>query len=109
MFSTLNQLLGTVPNEDKITNIDSIGTLGVIILNVALGVSFSMSIIMLAFGAFRYVASSGDPKLMEKAWHSMFWSFLAGLVTLISLVIKAVVVRTYGITAPDIVNDKPNF
>ena len=109
MFQSLRDLITAVPADDKINRIDSIGSLGVIVLNVALGASFSMSLIMLAFGAFRYVVSSGDPKLVEKAYHTMLWSFIAGLVSLAAIALKNIIIQIGGITAADVVNSKPNF
>lgn len=116
MFTSLRGLIDDIRgNPDPavsslpLDRLDSVGSLGGLLFNVLTGATFSISLIMFAFGAFRYVVSSGDPKLIEKAYRTMFWSFLAMLVSLIAIVIKRVAIQITGITAPDLVNDRPSF
>lgn len=109
MFESLSGIFGRVPADERLENISSIGALGAMILNVSLGIAFSISIIMFGFGAFRYVLSSGDPKLIEKAYHTMFWSFLAALVSILAIAIKNVVAGVAGVTDPNIINGTPGF
>lgn len=105
MFEILDQLVANAPPEAQITRINSVGGISAILLNTMIGASFSVSLIMLAFGAFRYVLSSGDPKLIEKAYHTMFWSFLAMLATILAMVIKNVVTNAMGVTVPIVPTD----
>lgn len=107
MFESLSGIFENVPTEERLENINSIGALGAMILNVSLGIAFSISIIMFGFGAFRYILSSGDPKLIEKAYHTMFWSFLAALVSVLAIAIKNAVAAAAGVTDPNIINGSP--
>jgi hypothetical protein len=105
MFDILDDLVANAPPEANIDRINSVGAMSALLLNTMIGASFSMSLIMLAFGAFRYVLSSGDPKLIEKAYHTMFWSFLAMLATMLALVIKNIVTNAMGANIPTVPTD----
>ncbi|NMB69588.1 hypothetical protein GYA27_00070 [candidate division WWE3 bacterium] len=100
MFDILDQIVDEAPPEAQATNINSVGAMSAILINVMLGVSFSVSLIMLAFGAFRYVVSSGDPKLIEKSYHTMFWSLIALIMTVLAVAIKNVVTAAMGVDIP---------
>jgi len=100
MFDILDELVAGAPTEAQIDRIDSVGAMSAILLNTMIGASFSVSLIMLAFGAFRYVLSSGDPKLIEKSYHTMFWSFIAMLVTMLAMAIKNLVTNAMGASIP---------
>lgn len=100
MFEILHQIVNDAPEEAQVTSIDSVGDMSAILINVMLGASFSVSLIMLAFGAFRYVVSSGDPKLIEKSYHTMFWSLIALLMTVLAVAIKNVVTSAMGVDIP---------
>lgn len=100
MFNVLSEIVGDAPPEAQVNRINSVGDMSAILINVMLGVSFSVSLIMLAFGAFRYVVSSGDPKLIEKSYHTMFWSLIALIMTVLAVAIKNVVTSAFGVNIP---------
>jgi hypothetical protein len=80
-----------------------------IILNVVMGVGFSISLISIAFSGILYVTSSGEPKNTAKAWSGFLWGAIAGMVTLFAFVIKAAVLGLVGVSNANIVNATPGF
>ena len=80
-----------------------------LILNIMLGVSFSISLISIAYAGILYVNSSGDPKNASKAWQGFLWGALTGMVTLGIFVIKNAIVALFGVTNPNIINAVPNL
>jgi len=104
MFDLIpNSISNTLKNRTSVSEI-----LG-LVLNIMMGVSFSISLISIAYAGILYVNSSGDPKNAGKAWQGFLWGSITGMVTLGIFVIKNAFVSLLGVTNPNITNAVPTF
>lgn len=108
MFGVLNNIEAANPAPSSFSNWSVSAILG-IILNIVIGVGFSLSIVGLAYSGIIYVTSSGDPKNARKAWDGFLWSAIAAMITLAAFVIKAVALNLFGVDTPAIRNEVPGF
>ncbi|HLB51505.1 hypothetical protein A3F07_01210 [candidate division WWE3 bacterium RIFCSPHIGHO2_12_FULL_38_15] len=95
--------------SDTLKNQTSIGDILGLILNIMMGVSFSISLLSIAYAGILYVNSSGDPKNASRAWQGFLWGAITGMVTLGIFVIKNALVALLGVTNPNITNAVPNI
>ena len=95
--------------SDTLKNQTSIGDIWGLILNIMMGVSFSISLLSIAYAGILYVNSSGDPKNASRAWQGFLWGAITGMVTLGIFVIKNALVALLGVTNPNITNAVPNI
>lgn len=111
MFNNLTNSLNQaqVTNEERLTNLTSIGQLGAMIMNLTISISFSVSIIAIGYAFIQFMMSQGDPKVIKTAQNALTWSIIAGLVSLASVGIKKAVLNAYGVTSSDINNGTPSF
>ena len=103
MFEYINGIT-QAPNP---TGLDSLKGIMALILNVVMGVGFSLSIISLAYAGLTYVTSSGDPKNTAKAWSGFLWGAISGIVTLAAFAIKKAVLTSIGVDSNLVNNDLP--
>jgi uncharacterized membrane protein YidH (DUF202 family) len=107
-FDLLNDVFSSslVPQS----NFTSIGGFAYAVLNIIIGIGFSIAVIAVAYSGFMFANSSGDPKTQKKAYDTFLYGAIA-----MALVIGAVAVRLlisrgiFGITTEIIVNTAPPF
>lgn len=109
MLNELEDIFSTAldPGEG-LGSLDMFSQIGIIIANIVIGLSFSISLITLAYAGILFMTTMGDPKSVDKARNAFVYSLIAGLISIMTLVIKAAVLHAAGVRSPDIV-DVPNF
>ena len=98
-----NSISSTLPNSTSISDI-----LG-LVLNLVMGIGFSIALISVAYSGITYVLSSGDPKNTSKAWAGFLYGGIAALVTLGAFVIKNAIIKLTGADGAQILNAVPTF
>ncbi len=106
-----NLLKNAVNYDNTVTkpNIQGIGDILAIIINVLIGAGFAISLIALAYAFIQYTMSMGDPKKTEQAYHAVLWGVTSAFVTLLALAIKLSIFKAGGVTDPNLINGVPNF
>lgn len=109
MFTILRNVIdGATESAQGPPGLNSVSGGAAIIINVLIGVTFSMSIIGIAYAFIEYIMSQGDPKRIAKAWNSLLWSVIAAMVTVAAIAIKNVLIHTFNVQSGDIQNG-PDF
>jgi hypothetical protein len=91
-------------------NFSTVGGIGYAILNILIGIGFSIAVIAVAYAGFLFANSSGDPKSAKKAYDTFLYGAIA-----MALVVGAVALRVlisqgiFGIVTPDIVSTTPPY
>lgn len=96
----LQQVFAQVDNEPVLTtglaNIENLGDLFGLVLNVIVGVGIALVVIFLVLGGIQYVMSKGDPKAADAARLSLTNAIIGFVVIIGALTIKAVVLNVLG-------------
>jgi hypothetical protein len=108
MFVILNNVAGNIAPNWQLDRYNSLNSIGSAVVNVLLGVVFSVSLITLAFSGILYVMAQGDPKRLETAWRAFIWSVVSMMVALLVVGIKAAVLAAMGTTDTNLING-PSF
>ena len=82
------------------------GAFFAMIINVVMGISFSVAVISIAYSGFLYAMSAGDPKNTKTAWNTFLWGVIAVGITLAAFALKRIVAG--GIIGADS-SDVPAF
>jgi hypothetical protein len=77
-------------------NIDSISDIFGILINVAIGVTFALSMVGMAYAFFQFTISRGDKDAVKNAKSSLTWSAIALVVSLLAVAIKTILYRILG-------------
>ena len=82
--------------DTGLANIENLGDLFGLVLNVIVGVGIALVVIFLVLGGIQYVMSKGDPKAADAARLSLTNAIIGFVVIIGALTIKAVVVNVLG-------------
>lgn len=108
MFDILTDVLNN-SGADHVSGISKISDILGMILNLVMGVGFSLSIIMVAYSAILHTMSGGNPDKTKQAWQAFLWSAIAGIITIVAFGLKAGVIGLIGVKDPNIINEIPTF
>ncbi len=109
MFDGLKEALGAINPTGGNLDIREIGALLGIALNVMLGVVVSVSSIGTLLSGIKYMMSRGDLKALASARQALTYSVVALVLGLGAFAVKAVVLNSLGISAPDLIDETPSF
>lgn len=112
LFDVYNDIVGRLAINGQAyspPNINTFSELAAITLNVILGVGFSLSIVAMAYSAYMYILSGGNPEMTKKAWNAFLWGFIGGVIILGSVALKRMVLNAIGVDIPELQNSTPGF
>ncbi|RJR26846.1 hypothetical protein C4561_03670 [candidate division WWE3 bacterium] len=110
MFNELeNALTSAAPPGERATQFTDIYSIASLIVNIFIGLGFSVSTIGLAWAFIQFLMTKGDPKAIEKARDAAFWSILGIMLSLMAVAIKTIVFRSFGANANGLINEDPGF
>ena len=89
--------------------IETIGDLAGIVINVFFGVALASSVIALVYGGIQYATSTGDPKAAGVARATITYSIIAMILSLGALTFKNVILNILGVTDPNLIDAKPGI
>lgn len=101
--------LPEIYNSPETKQIETIGDLAGMVINVLFGVVLAVSVITLVYGGIQYATSSGDPKAAGTARSTIFFSVIAMVLAVGALTFRNVILNILGVTDPNFINAKPNF
>lgn len=104
MFNLLDSALSNsgLPKN----NFTSIGSFVAAILNILMGIGFSIAIITIAYSGFLFANSSGDPKASKKAYDTLLYGAVAAAIVIGAVSLRFIVSRfIIGIPDPTVVPD----
>ena len=104
-LTTISNLNG-VP---KLSNLDTVGEILGIFLNVLMGSGFAIAVASIGYSAIQYALSMGEPKQVAQAWNAFIWGVLAAAISIGALGVKAAVLGAAGVVSSDITNALPSF
>jgi hypothetical protein len=104
MYDTLNHIIDNVsPSQSGLgERFGSIGNISAIVLNFLIGVGFSIGIIAIAYSAYMYTMSGGNPDNTKKAWHAFLYGVIGAMFSIALIALKNIVVKGIGVETPDI-------
>lgn len=89
--------------------IESIGDLAGVVINVFFGIALASSVIALVYGGIQYVTSSGDPKAVGVARATIFYSIIAMVLSIGAITFKNIILNILGVTDPNFINATPGI
>ena len=98
----LQQVYATAVNNDVVNPLGpKFGTLGEIfgfIVNLIIGIGWSLVLVMLAYGFIQYVLSKGDKTGTENAQKTITYAIVGGVGLLLIMAIRTILVGILGMT-----------
>lgn len=104
--SFLDEIRNVAPEASWI---NSVGSFFGLILNIAVGVGITISVIYIILAGVRYITSQGDPKSAEQAKQALTYSLVALVLSISVFAIKALIFNIIGVGSPDLVGGTPGF
>ena len=106
MFDTINNMINNAqPNQtDVVDRFGSIGDIAGMIINLVIGIGFSISMLAVALSFVMYVLSGGDPDKTKKAWNAFLYGIIGAAISLGVVALKIIVVKAFGIDDPNILD-----
>lgn len=100
MFNSVDTVLNSanLPNVPVMSGFE-ISWLVNIAINLLIGVTFSVSIAVIAWAGLQYIQSNGDPKNAAKAWQTFLWGTMAAIIAISVLALKVIFYRLIGARA----------
>ena len=80
-----------------------------IALNIAIGTSFSVSVIAIIMSGIQFIMSQGDPKAIDTARRYLTWSVVAVILSISALTIKVIILGLLGSQEGGLLNATPGF
>ena len=84
-------------------DIPSLGCLTQVITNI-IGVAFAflgaVTLLMLLWGAIKFITSSGDPKAVQSAQKTITFAIIGAVVVLSAYILVSIVAAAFGIPSP---------
>jgi hypothetical protein len=103
----LKYLPDTFPDR---TELDSIGAILGIAVNVAMGVGVSVSVVFLGLAGLRFISAGGDPKAVDQAKKALTYAVVALVLSVGALAFKTILVGgILGVTESDLTDPVPDF
>jgi hypothetical protein len=93
---------------DKTGHVTSISTALILGVNTIMIVGFGLGFVSMVYAFILYIMSNGDPKNIQKARDTLFWSIIAIFISVAILVLKGALLNALDVTTPEIVN-APTF
>jgi hypothetical protein len=100
MLDVLKQTIDGISDEFKIVgDVDNIGTLVIVIINILLGVTFALSIVGIAYSFFLFVISMGDKDAVKRAKTSLTWSVIVLVLCFFVIALKKILFSLLGVSS----------
>ena len=111
MFETLEKIISRVqPSQTEVmVRLGSVGNISSVIINLMIGLGFSISLVAIALSAVMHVLSEGDPDKTQGAWNAFLYGAIGAAFSLGLFAIKNIVVRAFGITDTTILDGPTNY
>jgi len=103
MLDTLNTIRNNVTGGSP--DQDIYGTVGGIsgaVINLIIGVGFSIGILAIAYSMLMYVLSCGNPDKTKTAWNAFLYGVIGTAFAIGVFALKNIVVRAIGVNSADI-------
>lgn len=109
MFETISNMVNYAqPNQTGVAErLGSVGSISGMIVNIVIGVGFSISLVAIALSAVMHVLSGGDPDKTKRAWNAFLYGAIGAAFSLGIVALKNIVIRAFGIDDPNIINGPP--
>lgn len=91
------------------TSITTVSQLVGIFINIAFGITLTVSVIALVYSGIQYTMSVGDVKAAGVARSTLLYSIIGMLLSLGALTLKTIIMNSIGINTGEITNVTPNF
>ena len=113
MFDTIAKIFNNADsNQGQGTSWGTFGTLentvGVVI-NLVIGLGFSISMVAITISAVMYVLSEGDPDKTKRAWSAFLYGAIGAALSLGVVALKAIAIKAFGINDPNILDGPTNI
>ncbi len=106
-FIYINALVPTdIANN---TDIDSVGSILAIAINVLLIVVVFVSMIATAYSGIQFITSSGNPDKKKQAANNFTYSLTAMIIVLGAFVLKDAILNLLGVDITHLTNETPGF
>jgi peptidoglycan biosynthesis protein MviN/MurJ (putative lipid II flippase) len=98
MLDVLKETItGIGVNYRRAGGIDTAGEVVVVVINILTGVTFALSIVMMAYSFFLFVVSAGDKDAVKKAKTSLTWSVVVLLLCFFVIALKKIFFALLGV------------
>ncbi|MFC1756182.1 hypothetical protein ACFLZK_02200 [Patescibacteria group bacterium] len=113
MFDTISKIFNNADSNQgqgvswgRFGTIES--TVGVVI-NLVIGLGFSISMVAITISFVMYVLSEGDPDKTKRAWSAFLYGVIGAALSLGIVALKTIVVKAFGINDTNILNVPTNI
>lgn len=86
-----------------------LGEIAAIVVNVLMGVTFSVGVVATAYAMIMFILSKGEPEKVARARDAFFWGVIAMIIAILLLALRRIIFQLFGVTTEGIAEGVPNL
>lgn len=91
-----------VDGQSVVDRFGTVGGIAAIIVNLVIGVGFSVGLLAISYSFVMYVLSGGNPDKTKKAWNAFLYGVIGTAIAIGVFALKNIVVGAFGVSSTDI-------
>ena len=97
MFDALNTAIGYAKLPAVPVGDNPVAWVSGLVINLLIGVGFTVSFLTIAWSGISYINSGGEPKAVQKSWDTFLWGTFAAIICIAVLALKLMLFRLLGV------------